>query len=283
MNILITGSNGFIGKALKEDLSDKFNVYGIRRKEFSRNQDSKEIYADLSKKEEAERAIHELQKKGLNKTDIIIHAASKMASSDKNKGIETLEINNLISLNTIQLAKSLSPLIFINISSMSVYPYKDGVFSEESVCAPYENQDFLYGLSKLNSEMLFSFYLQKQKCQLVNLRVAQVYGEGMRKDRIMPVMLKELADKNEIKVFGNGERTTNFIHISDLIKVIKFFLQSPYHGTINVGKENVSLLEIANKLIKMKGNEKSKITLIEEGKKEKFILDTSRLNELIKL
>jgi len=33
----------------------------------------------------------------------------------------------------------------------------------------------------------------------------------------------------------------------------------------------------------MKGNEKSKITLIEEGKKEKFILDTSRLNELIKL
>ena len=126
---------------------------------------------------------------------------------------------------------------------MSVYPYKDGVFSEESICAPYENEDFLYGLSKLNSEMIFSFFLRKQNCQLINLRVAQVYGEGMRKDRIIPVMLKELADKNEIKVFGNGERTTNFIHISDLIKVINFFLQSSYRGCINIGKENACVEE----------------------------------------
>ena len=283
MNILITGSNGFIGKALKEDLSGKFNVYGIRKKKFSQDKESNEIYADLSKSKDTERAFHELHKKGLNKADIIIHTASKVASSDSNQDSKILESNNLISLNLIKLAKSLSPIIFINLSSMSVYPYKDGVFSEESICAPYENEDFLYGLSKLNSEMIFSFFLRKQNCQLINLRVAQVYGEGMRKDRIIPVMLKELADKNEIKVFGNGERTTNFIHISDLIKVINFFLQSSYHGNINVGKENVSLLEIANKLIKMKGNKQSKIILIEEGKKEKFILDTSKLNELIKL
>ena len=93
----------------------------------------------------------------------------------------------------------------------------------------------------------------------------------------------DIVKENKITVFGEGERKTNFIEIRDLCKVIEYFLTSSNEGTYNVGKENISLLELATRLIKSKGNKDSSVNLVKEGKREKFILDTSKLRKLIEI
>ena len=283
MRVLITGSNGFIGKNLREDLSKDHEVFGILHSKENVINKKLDIQADLKVLKDINKIVTILGARDINSVDVIVHTASEVAVREKLENKEILHSNNELTFNLVRLSSILSPSLFINLSSMSVYPYIDGTFSEESFCLPSKNDDFLYGLSKLNAEMVFQYFLPKLNCRLLNLRISQVYGKGMRKDRIIPAMLEELNKKNSITVFGNGVRTTNFIHVLDVVKAIKHFLESDLSGTFNIGKYNISLLDLANKLIEKKGDKESRIIKIQDGKTENFILDTSKLSKIIKL
>ena len=115
--------------------------------------------------------------------------------------------------------------------------------------------------------------------RIAHLRVAQVYGDGMREDRIIPVMRKELEEKNIITVYGNGERQSCFIEIKKLVETVKYFLKNNVEGVYNVGDENISYFSLAKKVIAQFGNNKSKIIQKSLGSKEKFNLDSSKLLE----
>ena len=119
--------------------------------------------------------------------------------------------------------------------------------------------------------------LRNEKIRIVHLRISQVHGKGMRDDRIIPFMLEELKSENKITVFGNGERTSNFINVDKLVKEIEFFLQEDISGIYNVGDQNISYLELAQELIDQYGDHNSTIEKEPQGNKEKFILDISKL------
>ena len=283
MRVLITGSNGYIGKKLGEELSKDYEVLGIFCSKENIINKKQDIQADLTISKDINKIVNNLETKDINSVDVIVHTASEVAVRGKLENKEILHSSAELTFNSVRLSSILSPSLFINLSSMSVYPYIDGTFSEESLCLPSKNDDFLYGLSKLNAEMVLQYFLPELNCRLLNLRISQVYGKGMRKDRIIPMMLEELNTKNSITVYGNGVRTTNFIHVSDLVKAIKFFLESDLSGTFNIGKYNISLLDLAKKLIEKEGDKESRIIKIQEGKTENFILDTSKLSKIIKL
>ena len=54
---------------------------------------------------------------------------------------------------------------------------------------------------------------------------------------IMPVMLKELKEKNVITVFGNGEKITNFIYIDKLLSAVNFFIENNSESIFNIDDE----------------------------------------------
>ena len=165
---------------------------------------------------------------------------------------------------------------------MSIYPNISGLYNENSLSMPFKNSDCLYGLSKYCSENILDYFLQNTGINIAHLRVSQVYGSGMNKDRIIPVMKKELKKKNIITVYGNGERITNIIDINNLCKIIKTLLKVKINGIYNVGDENISLKNLAKKIIKEFGNNKSSIHKIIKGSKSKFRLDTKKIKKLIK-
>jgi len=53
----------------------------------------------------------------------------------------------------------------------------------------------------------------------------------------MPVMLKELKEKNVITVFGNGEKITNFIYIDKLLSAVNFFIENNSESIFNIDDE----------------------------------------------
>ena len=165
---------------------------------------------------------------------------------------------------------------------MAVYPNISGTFSEDSLPTPQKNPDCIYGLSKYCSEVIIDFLLRNENICIIHLRISQVHGKGMRSDRIIPVMLKELKDNDTITVYGNGERTSNFINVDKLVKEVEFFLQEDIFGIYNVGDRNISFLELAQELIDKYGDENSTINKEPQGNKEKFILDISKLSSVYK-
>lgn len=276
MNILITGANGFIGKYLKNHFLGKLEVYTISRA--TGNDDATKDYGiDLSDV----RAVKENFTENVfgQKMDVIIHCAAVLSVLD-NKDISVFHKNNAITESLIHIAGVTKAVKFINISSIGVYPNTSGTYTEQSAIEPSMNHECLYSLSKVCSEELFKFYLQ-ETTQVVNLRLGQVYGLGMRDDRIFSIMKDELQKENAITIFGNGERISNFVSIEYCInKIYEIIHKDEVQGTFNLGEKNLSYADLAEMIIKEFGNSSSKIILNEKGVRSKVIIDSSKINSL---
>lgn len=271
MKILIIGVSGFIGKNIYKELKDSHDVYGVSRSNLKEKNCFK---LDLLNVEQAKSFF-------LNKNfDVIIYLSSIMASreniNDKNLLLDNLHMH----FNLIECLKGLNQGYLINFSSSAVYPNIDGEFFESSLVDPSKNPDCLYGLSKINSEILFKFYLKEIK--LLNLRVGYVHGKEMNPSRIHKVYEKELHENNSISVWGNGIRTFPQLSIDFLISILKKVLINPIYGTFNLSEENISLKEIAERIIKEKGNSKSKILLSDKGNINQFEMNNSKILNILK-
>ncbi len=263
MNILITGGKGFIGSSLQKGLCSKYNFFSLEREisEFK----EKKFFADLTDSESSKEVFEEIA--GHTKIDIIIHGASILGTPNNYNKISSLLDNLKITENLIEGVKILRPSKLIHLSSISVYPNENGIFSEESKVQTSKNTECLYGLSKICAENLLDFFLNNSKIKISHLRLAQVFGENMREDRIYAIMKTELKKFNRITVFGEGERVSNFI-------------SKNIDGTYNIGAENLSYMELAQRIIAKYGNPDSSIEKIKEGSRAKFYLDTAKIENL---
>ena len=274
MTILITGSTGFIGSNLVEQLSKNHQVYGLTRDD---KIDKKYIKADLLDYTQSTIAIFNK----ITKVDVIIHLASRISLLGDIDNLSILSDNIQISQNLFYLAKRLNVEKIINFSSNAVYPNIDGTYDENSVIDPSNNTDCIYGLSKFNSEILLKYWCQKEDISFSNLRISQVYGKGMNQNRIIPQMEKELAENNTITVYGDGIRMINLTSIEFLLEKVNLFVEKNLHGTYNIGEKNISIMQLAEEIISQYGNENSTIIKEARGNKSLFKMDSSKLNTII--
>lgn len=268
MKILITGVSGFIGKSLFQFLSLKHEVHGVSRTLLANKNCTKLDF--LNKSNVADYFEN-------NQYDVIINLVSKMASANTVKDINLFLDNLKIQTNIIDALRNYNDCVFINFSSSAVYPNTDGEFAETDQIDPSFNPDCLYGLAKFNSEVLFKF-LFNEKIKLINLRVGYVYGEEMNNTRIHKVFEKELEEENTITVFGDGERIIPQIEVNQLMEYVNSFIEKPTSGVFNLANENISLNDIATRIIDENGNDQSKVIHVEKGNRTKFKLNLNKIN-----
>lgn len=160
MNILLTGSSGFLGKNLIEEISKKDLVYTL-------NRHSGDFICDLSK---------EIPKFNIE-FDCVIHAAGCAHLVPVNSNDEKLFFNTNI-YGTINLLKGLETNKTLNrfvfISSVSVYGLEFGQNINEN--HPLLAKD-PYGLSKIESEKIILNWCSKNNVICTILRLPLVFGE----------------------------------------------------------------------------------------------------------
>lgn len=272
MNILVTGANGFIGRALTESLTASGHyVVGLYSRAVPDGVNGS--ICDLSDRSSVEVLLSNL---GTKSWDAVVHLASVLSHPDSDDR-EVLHTNLQMTWNVIELLKALQPATFLHASSIAVYPNTSGTYDESSSVQPSQNPEGVYGLSKVCAENLFDHQLRSHEISICHLRLAQVYGVGMRKDRIISIMRNELATTGKIRVFGRGERVSNFIHIDCLVDGLHGLLDSRIApGIYNVGDESLSYLDLARRIAEERGVGGEVIELIEVGSRAVFKLDTSK-------
>jgi nucleoside-diphosphate-sugar epimerase len=277
-NILITGVSGFIGKHLYRHLSRRHNVYGIARRENKSVPAGNMIIGDIRIKGAMRACFKKFTKK--NSIDIVVHLASRLASSKDMEDMSVYYDNIRIAESLVEISRIVRPEKIINFSSIAVYPNKNGTYREESEIKTSGNTECLYGLSKFSCENILDFMLRNEDIDIVHLRVSQVYGDGMRDDRIFSIMHDELKKYNRISVFGDGERVSCFISIEKLLKKVDLFIKKDVNGIFNICDEHFSYYELAQRIVMKYGNKESRIIKVSGGSRSKFYLNTKKADKI---
>lgn len=270
MKILVTGATGFIGRKLIDFLSKKYEVFGTSRS-YSNSQNYKQV--DLSNLVNEDELT--------DNYDVIIHGASILATEKNHSDIDLLFDNLKITNSLISIIKNNKSSLVINLSTIGVYPNLSGIYNESSLVRPSDNFEGLYGLSKLCSEELLFYFFKSTKTRIVNLRLGQTIGEGMRGDRIYSKMKDELKSDNSISVWGDGERISSFLSIDYFLTTIdKIIENKEMSGVFNLAEKNMTYLDLAKEIIAKYGRVNSKIKILSKGSKSKIIIDSSRIKKI---
>ncbi len=160
MNILITGSNGFLGTVLLKTLQETKNVFKLNR-----------TNSDYNINLECDQILFN------EHFDLVIHAAGK-AHSVPQTSLEQQAFFNVNFKGTKNLLKGLEgsqslPKAFVLISSVAVYGRESGVNISED--APLLAKD-PYGLSKIQAEQLVIEWCKKNNVICTILRLPLLAG-----------------------------------------------------------------------------------------------------------
>ena len=211
--ILITGSHGYIAKNIAKKLRNNFNVYGIGRGKWKKKDYKKWGYLD--------QINGDLTKKNLSrynfKFDFIIHCAGSRLVGLTRKVDFINNVKSTISLiDFIKKNQSKTKIIFM--SSYSIYgnDYKN-LISENFSTKPVS----VYAINKKKAENLLLNFSKKNKSHLMILRIASLYGNGLKKQLIYDACLKISKGLNNF--YGTGREKRDFIHISDLVNIVLYF------------------------------------------------------------
>ena len=203
MKILVSGCTGFIGSNLVPELQKLgHEVEGISRK--PTNVNHKMYLADL-------RSNHLTKKIKTKDFDAIIHLAADTNEKDLSS---MLSENVVTTLNILEFAREKNIKKFVFVSGHNVYsPSKILPIKENFPTSPFTN----YGLTKLLSENLVSYYSSKFNLRAIILRVSSTYGNGYPKKNTIGKFINSYRKSMPIFLhrYKNGFQKVDLVNVYD--------------------------------------------------------------------
>ena len=256
--ILVTGSNGFIGRQVikrlnkSEVISDSINTKRINLQN-----------------------LEEVMK--LNRSDIVIHLGGK---TQKELDWNDYFINNVIgTLNILEycIRKNVKKIIFV-----STYVYGNPKYSpvdEKHVINPHDT----YTKSKYLAEKLCELYSKKFDLNVTILRPFNIFGKTLPNGFLISNLLKSVRTDEKITIVNKNSKR-DFLFVDDFVDVILNIKDYDFKFEIfNIGSGiSYSFNEIIKKIEKITSK---KINLDYKNNKEIFIkeikADTTKINKKI--
>ncbi len=242
--VLVTGSSGFIGMHLCQNLlNDGYFVEGI---------DDMNDYYDISLKEARLNILSDYDNFTFNKIDISnLKEVERVFDKFKPEKVVNLAAqagvrysienpykyiqSNVVGFtNIIQACKNYSVEGLIYASSSSVYGgNKKTPFSvDDRVDKPLT----IYGASKKANELIAYSYSHLYDLNTTGLRFFTVYGPWGRPDMAMYIFADKIWNGEKISVFNHGDMKRDFTYIGDIVDGIRSSIENNYSCEIfNLG------------------------------------------------
>ena len=259
MKILITGSNGFLGKNLSEHFSAKHELFLPSHSEL-----------DLLNSESVREYIY------TNEIDQIIHCANFGGNRDSAEAKNVVEGNLRMFFNIVRNQDSVERILYFGSGAEYGKHRNLKKVSEQQFDEVVPKDD--YGFYKY----VCNKYVQKSK-NIFNLRLFGVFGkyENYEMRFISNAIVKNLLGMD---ITLNQNVVFDYLYVSDLMKITEYFLTasslkfSTYNITPDTSIDLATISEIINNL----SQHKSRIKILNPGMNFEYTASNSRLKNEIK-
>ena len=272
--VLITGHTGFKGvwlSLLLENLGIPTIGYSLEpekgslfeRAEFKGHMP--EVFADIRNREVLDSFIK------LHKPSCVIHmAAQPLVLASYENPFETFDINVMGTVNLLETSFKYEFIQSIVVVTTDKVYRNDNSGRKFIETDPLEGKD-PYSASKVATEAVVSAWQQISKSQggpkLISVRAGNVIGGGdFANDRIIPDLVRSVLIKKEDVVIRNPESTRPWQHVLDPLTGYILALEATLIGksekSYNFAPdgENLSVKEVAEKFIRLSGQQVKLIT-----------------------
>lgn len=232
MDVLITGSHGFVGRYF----TNYFQRKGFR----SLTQVDLKIGTDC----------RDFFKREDKQYDLVIHLAAIVGGRESIEGRPLAVADNLsIDSEFFQWCLKTKPHKVVYFSSSAAYPV---MYQTEANHFPLHESDIdlsepkladlTYGLSKLTGEYLAQF--------VPNVHIFRPFsGYGWDQDLTYPFPMyvkRAIERQNPFEVWGPGTQTRDFIHMADVVNAVMTAVEENIQGPINLGTgRSTSFIQLA--------------------------------------
>lgn len=261
MNILITGTAGFIGFHVAD--------YYIRQGATVYGMDSINEYYDIELKY-ARLAQHGIDKQNVSDNtpiqsskypnytfvrldlvdnenlttffrshtvDVVCHLAAQAGVRYSIKNPNAYIQNNLVGFaNLIEVSKNHHAKHFVYASSSSVYGLNQKMPYHESQNTSHPVS--LYAATKKSNELMAHSYSHLFKLPTTGLRFFTVYGPWGRPDMAPFLFTKAIFENQPIHVYNNGEMYRDFTYVDDVVAGIAKVVTKPCHENQHWNRNN---------------------------------------------
>ncbi len=256
MNLLVTGTAGFIGSKVTElllergdkvvgvdNLNDAYDVrlkkWRLRQLERFKNFTSHRL--DITAHTQLEPLFEESNLKAV----INLAARAGVRASTENPRLY-LDTNIMGTLNLLELCRKYKISKFILASTSSIYGEMSLPFTED------KKADFPlspYAASKKGAEALCYTYHYLYGIDISIPRYFTVYGPAGRPDMSVFIFSKKIYADEEISVYGNGNQKRDFTYIDDIAEGTIEALKPLNYEIINLGSNHPVKLNYVISLI----------------------------------
>jgi len=247
MNVLVTGSAGFVGSDLIPRLQRLgHSVAGIDLQPDTQADVS--VQHDL-REQVPDGALRELA------PELCVHLASAVGGFLYNVSHDELpDTQRRIDEAVIALCHRLGCRRLVFTSTINVFEVSGGF---EHAALRTHDQRSPYAIAKAQAEAR----LQAAFPDLMVLRPTNLYGRAQPRrhaqfgeSHVIPDFLAKLAEPGALEVFGDGSQRRNFVHVSDLTRFICAQLGFRGQHFINLRSElTLSIQELATTLMELRG------------------------------
>lgn len=236
MRVLVTGSEGFLGRYVAAEISNRKGLELIRTDKCPSNSDVDELgvflKGDICDLEFVQRCVQNV--------DCVIHlAALQEIDEGYNTAAETAKVNVYGSVALMQEAVKAGVKNFIYSSSI----YASG------------SQGSFYGSSKIAAEAFMSEFDKRTDTNFWNLRFGSLFGLGATESNGLFRILKNVKENGIVSYDGDRRAMREYIHVLDAAAIVGDIVCGAHEPGCYVvsGTERLGVTSILEMLSEMTG------------------------------
>ena len=201
--VLVTGSNGFIGKHLVSKLLDNgYEVIAVTRDPNSFPLGSLPAFCNINDYESISEAI--------SRSDFVFHFAgiTGVLKCEENY-YKTIDTNILGTINVLEASKHHNkPVVYAGVGNI--------------------DDNSMYTISKAVSERFVLMYNAEHNTNFFPFRIFNVYGPNQDQNtgKLIINTIHKALNNEPITIYGDGKQVMDFIYVKDVISIMSFAIEN---------------------------------------------------------
>lgn len=196
---------------------------------------------------------------------IINFAAESHVDRSINDSADFIKTNVMGVQVLLEFARKIKVQKFIQVSTDEVYGSIDqGSWSESEILNPRSP----YAASKAAADLLVNSYFVTYKLNACVTRASNTYGKNQFPEKLIPYSIKLLKEGKNIKLYGDGKQSREWLHVEDHCSGIYTVLQKGLAGNVyNIGGgTELKNIELAKIILNKLNISSSRIEYVEIGR-----------------